>query len=822
MVLQKPLNKGRGRMGALYLLCLAALLLCGCAPDDAGAHDIICLKSEYGAYPAILSGALPSYAVAEEQGGRAAFPYIEEGAAAEVFCAQALSALENGVAEYWYPHYLATAIIAVNRDQTDAEIDGWGDLPAAGEDVFVFNDTYVNRQMLMAAIAYGLEGEGFTLGGAAALLGRLGAMDRFAGAADTPPILICYDYQAAAMRKSGRNIEIIVPAEGTLSYEKGLLSPAAFRFPAGMDASLLSEGYRLPDGRRDEALYAGARGYENARRITDYPHFNAIAQDITRVLRRDVLRIRLYTSKDSREHQLFALVYMILAAVWVASFIHRAMRKGVRRAALLTGIILLGWMAVRLVKYQFVATTVLNRYLWYSFYLFQLSLPLVLLWLAWAIDQPGEALPAPKWLLAPALANGALLALVLTNDFHNLVFQLDLRNPYWASEYGYGAGYYAVLAGSTLPLLAAIGMMLVKSGRNPRKRGFLFPLAFIALLALYGFGYITRVPFAWQSDFTMMIGLFTLLFVEACLRTGMIPVNTKYSVLFTHSPLRMRVVDSAGDAALSSAAAMQCDHQLLKSALKSYPLPVQQGKDTLLFATEIPGGAALWQEDVAGLNRLQAEMEDSVRRLTAANAVLAEEEEIKRALGEENARTQLMEQLEGEIAEHLARLSRMIERLDGAPDRAKETARIALLLCYVKRRCSLFFREREASALPAEELAAYTGELAEMAAYAGLHILVGGKADLPLPARAATLLFDFAYQAIDWALQAGCPTMLARLERAGGYFSLRLLPSEDARGFAPDAALRAAAAAAGGTIAWKDLDGAVGVGLSFPEGGGAQ
>ena len=108
------------------------------------------------------------------------------------------------------------------------------------------------------------------------------------------------------------------------------------------------------------------------------------------MFRRDVLHSHLYASADAREHQFFVMAYIILVVVWLASVINRAMQKGVRRAALLTGIILLGWIIVRLVKYQTGVAGTLNRYLWYGYYPFQLTLPLVLLWLAWMIDKPEE------------------------------------------------------------------------------------------------------------------------------------------------------------------------------------------------------------------------------------------------------------------------------------------------------------------------------------------------------------------------------------------------------------------------------------------------
>ena len=766
---------------ALGLLCLTLLALFGCAAAP-GENTVVCGNGGFSRYAVAAARMLPFHMVRRVEAP--AFPHLQRGAAVEAFDAQALPALETGLANHWYPQYLATVVIAVDRGQTDAVIRGWGDLAAAGQAVG-FNDVKIDCELLMAAMSYGLEGEAFTLGRAAGLLAQLQAKRLLVRRAFHTPVVICYDYQAAAMAESGRDIEVVVPREGTLTFVKGLLSNRPLAFEGDADAALRSAGLRLP----------GEEDYENAVRLMDYTHLNTVCQDAMRVLRRTVLRTRLYTSADGREHLTFILFYMILVVMWTAAVVQRAMQKGVRRAALATGAILLCWSLVRLVKYQLDSATGLDRYLWYSFYLFQLALPLALLWLAWTIDQPGDRGAPPEWLVFPALAGAALAVLVFTNDLHHWVLRIDYGNPNWSSDYSYGPGYYVVMACCVVPALAALALMLLKSGRNPRKRGFVLPLAFCGLLAVYGAGYLLRVPLAWESDITMVMGLFTLLFLETAIRAGMIPVNTKYKQLFTHSPLAMQIADSGDNIVLSGGAG-----------------PLRRDGDTLLFAAPIAGGRALWQEDIGALNRLHREVEEQARKQAVANTVLAEEERIKRAAEEENARTQLMSQLEDEIAGHTARLSAMLESAGSA-------AGIVLLLCYIKRRCNLFFRERETQRLPADELAVYIDELAELAGYAGVKIISSCVMSEPLGMRRATLFYDFFYSAVGWAAQQRCPCMLAHCGDEQGTPVMRLMSCEDAMSFRPPQDLAAAIAAAQGLFSVKDLDGAAGLSLSFPEGG---
>ncbi|MGI5849519.1 MAG: hypothetical protein ACOX8Q_05580, partial [Christensenellales bacterium] len=308
-------------------------------------------------------------------------------------------------------------------------------------------------------------------------------------------------------------------------------------------------------------------------------------------------------------------------------------------------------------------------------------------------------------------------------------------------------------------------------------------------------------------------------FTEVCMRTGMIPVNTKYERLFTHSPLNMQIVDSLGSPALSSATAERVDGELLDAALTAYPLPAERDEDTLLFATGITGGYALWQEDISSLNHLHTEIQESIHKLAAANAVLTEEAKIKQAMDEETARSQLMLQLENEITGHMIRLSAMIEQLDFLSGQPKEAAHIALLLCYVKRRCNLFFRARETKDLPADELMGYIDELVEMVVYADFKILVTSELEAAVSVRQATLFYDFFYAVIDWASKRACRYMIAHLGSEKETITMRLLPSCDTRFFELSTELNVAIRSAGGAFSIKDLDGAVGISLAFPKGG---
>jgi hypothetical protein len=444
----------------------------------------------------------------------------------------------------------------------------------------------------------------------------------------------------------------------------------------------------------------------------------------------------------------------------------------------------------------------------------------VFIWLAWVIDKPPEKQVAPPiWLRLVFWVNIALLVLVFTNDLHNIVFSIDLNNPKWSSEYGYEIGYYLIQGCYYISIVTGIAMMVYKGWGSLKKRGLIMLPILLVLFIAYNAGYEAGIPVAVDSDVTMMTGVFSVLFLWTCIRVGLIPVNSKYTALFADSTLGMQIIDSAGLTALSSASSTQYHPDTFERARANSPLPIQEDENGLLFAAPVIGGYAMWQEDITELTHLHKEIEESVSKLKAANAMLAEEEKIRRSIQEEQAKTMLMAQLEAEISEHTIKLSKMVEQLESEDDQQKATARIALLLCYIKRRCNLFFLEKEAQDFPAGEFAAWLDELAEMAGYTGVRIIVTNKLKSQVKIRYATIFYDFFYNVICWADKADKKNILAYLDIEKEDLIFWLLPSEDASSFCMEESLLSAISRSGGKYMLKDLDDAEAISLSFPKGG---
>lgn len=800
-------------MRKAVICMLMILFLTGCRTK--GTENKLVASSEMlSPYAGIVLQTLPGYGLKTQT--ESIYAELPRGNAAACLDAQAVPAMEQGVGRYWYPHCMTTVVIAVDRTRVDADISGWRDLSDAGAVVGMTTDAPLDR-LILGAMSYGLEGQEYTKSEALALLERLYSQGELRLDDQTAPIQLCFDNQAAAWNRTGQDWEIIVPAEGTLSFTLGLLSDTPLEFERGLNETLLASGLPLADGRRPEG-YPADGAYCAAVQVEDFTHLLTVTEDTERDIRREVRHTLHYSSADYREHILVALLVSSIAIFWTGTVSQRILRRDIRRTAVLVGWLVVGWSLLRLLKYQMFEICLLTRLCWYGYYVFQLALPLAMLRLADIVDKPENAkrLLRPIWW--PMAAYILSVLLVFTNDLHQLVFRFDLSGD-WSHNYQYGPGYFVVLLISLVFLLAAIVLLFRKSRHSRYLGARVFPVLFIAAILSYIMGYLFNIPLFRDSDYTITICVLAMLFFESFLHTGMIPVNVRYGPLFAAAPLNLQLLDEEGQTVLAANGASPIPKSVWRRLRADMSRPLLRDRDTLLHAAPIRGGMVVWQEDISALNRVRQEIQTSSARLEAANALLREESEAKRRLLAAEAKAELYDELEREIPRRVSVLARLIQSLPQAEDHQRQTAYITLCLCHIKRRYNLFFLTRQSEPVLGDELGIYLDELAELAGYAGVKVLVRCGLHSQMAVRTASLCYDFCFESLSWAVRENCSTMLGYLEREDTELAFKLLPACSPDNWRFSQEFQDAVAAARGRITHKNLDDTAGVWLTIPLGG---
>ena len=261
--------------------------------------------------------------------------------------------------------------------------------------------------------------------------------------------------------------------------------------------------------------------------------------------------------------------------------------------------------------------------------------------------------------------------------------------------------------------------------------------------------------------------------------------------------------------------AMVASHQMVKeymAVVHGCPEPAEGEMRDLLFKDSARNKSFV-------VKRMRKEIQNVQTRLEAANSLLREEGEVKKRLLSAETNRVLFEQLDRDMERRVASLVNLIQTLPATEHPKSLTAYITLCLCHIKRRCNLFFLARQGEPLLGEELSMYLDELAELARYAGLQILICCGQMGALEVRSAALCYDFAFETISWALKEKASPLMGYLELEKTHLVFRFLPGSDPGQWHFSEELMTAVSALGGQISCKDLDDAVGICMTLPVGG---
>lgn len=728
----------------------------------------------------------------------------------------AKGALESGLATYWYPHFLATSVIVYDKSVIREEILSWSDLMTVSHPVGFLN-SQENLQSHLSAMSYGLEGENYSLNKAVTILANLKDKDLLNLESKDSIITICYDYEAVKLKELNKNLMIVIPSEGSLTFEVGLLSSQRLDFESNLDMVLIDNNLRPIKSSKPLINYPSEVEYNRTSKVNDFNHYSKNALKATRIFSRQVLNEQPFTSVDKHEHMMVALVYLMIVTFWTASAIYRATQKPIIFAAIFTGIILSSWTLVRIIRYQILVLDTLSRYLWYSYYIFQIFIPLIILWMAWSMDRPNTYIKLPKWWYGLISFAIFLIALVFTNDYHGLVLVLDMTRLDWTTVYSYGIGYYIILIFAFSLLLSAFLTLVIKGLKTPNRNVFSIPLFLFILFAIYNYMYIVRVPIIYQTDITIVTGVFTMLMFESNIRFGLIPTNTRYIDLFKLSPLKIQIFDKDKNLVLASLGSKVPQADYLNKLLRPASTTILDNNN-LIFAKSIPGGYALWFEDISAITTLYKNILTNNQLLEEANIMLAKKKNMQAKINEELLKQEILKKFESKLIDSFDKVSDVVNEIEAGIIETENIVRLPLLLTYIKRRSNLFFEEKKNKNFKIEVLDEYILELAKITAMAKLEVALYNEINENILSSQASLFYDFFYNVLQASLNNNNKYLITYISKSTDKITMQLLPSKELKEEVVDEKFKKAISKEGGITSQKNIEDTVGYTLSFPKG----
>ena len=494
------------------------------------------------------------------------------------------------------------------------------------------------------------------------------------------------------------------------------------------------------------------------------------------------------------------LIYIGLAMAWGFSISRRSLPRNDRRWLLLGCTMAVLWLFLRAVKYRFFSDDTITRHLWYLYYVPQILAPLFSLFAALQLGRrEGDAL-SRKWylLFIPA---ALLIGGILTNDLHQMAFRAAPGAVTLEADYTHGRVYYLAMTW-IVALLLATGIIVYRKCRVSESRRY----AWVPLCVFLGGFALCSLSFANIYTFHKMPECFCLTFAafwESCLQVGLMPTNGHYRYFFSESTVAAQIVDGQG-----------CPVYRAKNAPNLTPNQLEAGAresillntDTRLQSVPVQDGRVYWVEDIAKINRIQAQLAEINAQLSEENELIQAENELKRQRAQTEEKNRLMDEMIALVRPQLHQINRLLEE-----ESVQNLKHVCLLGAYVKRRVNLALICDKKAAVLADELAHCIREsltyLTQYGAVCTLH--QDGRGDVN--SRDVQTAYDFFEDCLETAL----PTLSALMVRVecGERFSVRLM-LEDAAGLPNVDKYRTL-----GKLTIDDADGELCATLSFDRGG---
>ena len=460
-------------------------------------------------------------------------------------------------------------------------------------------------------------------------------------------------------------------------------------------------------------------------------------------------------------------IQVTLTLLWCISIRQRILNTAIRKMLLSVGGLLLFWQVARIIKYDYVIVTgPIGRYCWYSYYIPMVLVPLIGVFVVDHIGKP-EGYHSPRWMKYLFIPAFFLIAVVMTNDLHQLVFTFHNGFELYNSDYGYGFMYIFEMAWFVVLAMLFAVMLLFKS-RVPGSKNFQrLPLFLTIFAILFWTGYTAKL---YVGDLTAVDCIFIILLLEGAIQSGLIPSNMNYVGLFKHSTIAAQIVDKHHMVHYSSANAEKLDTAVLEKAKLS---PVSMGS-SVLHGQEISGGYIFWQDDVKAIHELAEHLQETNEALGESNELLQAEVALRERRLQAEEKTRLYDRIARDIAPQLNKADDMLQKSRIQPERAKEMlSQLCVISAYIKRRANLLLIAEEKNTASARELESCLRESLDNLRLCGVITYLDCHCDGQTAVKQITAVYDLFEQVVEHLL-GQLSAMMVTVQCAQGVIRIRI------------------------------------------------
>lgn len=401
------------------------------------------------------------------------------------------------------------------------------------------------------------------------------------------------------------------------------------------------------------------------------------------------------------------IYYSSLVLAWAVTIRYRIVNRPIRQLIVTTAVLFLLGMFFQMSRYRiFEYFPTVSRFCWYGYYIPILFAPVLFFFATLYLHLAEGEKPNRLWLLM-LLPSVVFLALIMTNDLHQLLFAFSDATTGKNSTYTHGILFYVMYGWYTVVLVLAVSASIRQCRIPGIGKGLWLPLyfsafSFISILSLFDLPKIAGTT-VWLSIECLAMTILGM--EEACIQLGLIPANSSYRMIASHANKPFMISDESGSPVYGAADAKEM---------------FQRKESVQIHTKPIRGGTVSWAVDLTDLMALNRELEKATEGIESRNAYLQSENALKEEQSRLAARNALYNEIAGIVKPQLDTIE---HRLEGDVDDSC-LAKIVFLNAYIKRRSNMELLRSDLRSFPAEELAMAIRESCEYLKLCGVNAML--------------------------------------------------------------------------------------------------
>ncbi len=379
-----------------------------------------------------------------------------------------------------------------------------------------------------------------------------------------------------------------------------------------------------------------------------------------------------------------ALIFLVLFTFWIMRLYYKLYDNRTKFYVFIIGILIVFWMVIRITK-GLVYSDGMARFCWYLYYVPLIFAPSYFYMCVCSLT---NNLSSKNKIYIYSISS-LLLFLVISNDFHQLVFRFpDGLSNY--NNYKHFIGYYVICV--YIFYYFGKGMVLIAINQFKFKKCFkaFLPLFLLVLGLLYTIFYVIGISFFRGSNLSVILSVLICLGIELIFYLGLIPNNSKYKKAFIDSSLDMLIISLEGDSIYKTKTFNKVPKYIITDIKSNSVKDSYRENDMIYNVVFNKDSYVVMKRDIVEFNRLKRKIKKKRTRLLEINSKLKSENELKKELEEIKLRKEIVLKLEDSMYE---KKSEALSILDKDSVSRNDLEYVKALISYCKRKSSLIISE---------------------------------------------------------------------------------------------------------------------------------